>query len=122
MPPRYNSVQNPNRVVQRMHIIIFITAKNFSEAQKISEGLLKKKLIACANIIRGVESFFWWQGKIDKAKEALLIVKTQRRLFSKIVKTVKSLHSYDCPEIIALPILKGSKDYLKWIDDSVSKK
>ena len=102
-----------------MYIIVFITVKNLGEAKRISEGLLKEKLIACANIIRGVESFFWWQGKIDKAKEVLLIVKTQRRLFSKIVKTVKSLHSYDCPEVIALPIVDGSKDYLKWIDNSV---
>jgi len=105
-----------------MHIIVLITAKNLSEAKKISRGLLNKKLIACANIVRGVESFFWWQGKIDQAKEALLIVKTQRRLFPKIVKTIKSLHSYDCPEVIALPIVDGSRDYLKWIDDSVLKK
>jgi len=102
-----------------MYIIVFITAKNTAEAKKISEGLLKKKLIACANIVRGVESFFWWQGRIDKAKEVLLMAKTQRRLFPKIVKTVKSLHSYDCPEVIALPVVAGSQDYLRWINDSV---
>lgn len=102
-----------------MNMVVLITAKNFSEARKISQGLLKEKLIACANITREVHSFFWWQGKIDTAREVLLILKTKRRLFPKIVQVVKSLHSYDCPEVIALPIVDGNKDYLQWIEDSV---
>jgi len=102
-----------------MNIVVFITTKNFDEAKMISQGLLTAKLIACANIVRGVESLFWWRGKIDQAKEVLLVLKTQKRLFPKIVRVVKSSHSYDCPEIIALPIVDGSRDYLKWINDSV---
>jgi len=102
-----------------MNIIIFITASSFAEAQKISEGLLKEKLIACANITREVKSFFWWEGKLDNAEEVLLILKSRRKLLPKIIKTVKSLHSYQVPEIIALPIIGGNKDYLQWVGDSI---
>jgi periplasmic divalent cation tolerance protein len=103
------------------HIVIFVTAKDKVEAQKIAAKLLEAKLIACANILEGVKSMFWWQGKIDEAAETLLVLKTRRALFKKIVAEVKVLHSYETPEVIALPILEGSADYLKWIDTSVAK-
>ncbi len=101
-------------------IVIFVTASSEEEAQKIANGLLQKKLIACANIMSGVKSMFWWQGKIDHANEYLLILKTQRKLFPKVAKTVKSLHSYDVPEIIALPIIEGEEGYLKWLANETS--
>ena len=100
------------------YIVVFITAKDKSEAEKIAQGLLKAKLIACANIIEGIQSLFWWEGKIDSAKEALLVLKTKKALFKKIQSKVKALHSYQTPEIIALPIVSSSEDYLKWIDSS----
>ena len=100
------------------YIIILVTAKNKKEATAIACGLLETKLIACANIIDGVQSFFWWQGKIDSSKEVLLVLKSKKTLFKKISVKVKSLHSYQTPEIIALPLLDGSKDYLNWIDSS----
>ena len=93
--------------------------KNKKEADTISRGLLEAKLIACANTIEGIQSFFWWQDKIDSSKEALLILKTKKTLFKKIVTKVKALHSYQTPEIIAIPIVNGSKDYLGWISFSV---
>ncbi len=102
-----------------MNIVVFITAKDIVEAKKISDQLLEKKLIACANIIEGVQSVFWWQGKIDQAKETLMILKSKQSLFKKIVKTVKAHHSYAVPEVIALPIVDGNPDYLKWIDESI---
>jgi periplasmic divalent cation tolerance protein len=100
------------------YIIVLVTAKDKKEAEKISRGLLEAKLIACANIIEGVQSLFWWQGKIDSSQEVLLVTKTKKILFKKIIALVKSLHSYQTPEIIALPIVAGSKDYLKWIDEN----
>ena len=100
-------------------IIVFVTTKDKKEANKIAHGLLEAKLIACANIIDGVQSLFWWQGKIDSSKEALLVLKTKKNLFKKISVKVKSLHSYQTPEIIALPIADGSKDYLAWINSSI---
>ena len=102
-----------------MGIVVFITAKDLSEAKRISQKLLEEKLIACVNIVEGVKSFFWWQGKIDNAQEVLLILKSQESLFKKIVKTVKSVHSYEVPEVIALPIVEGNPDYLRWIDESL---
>ena len=102
-----------------MYMAVFITAKDRAQAKTISDQLLDKKLIACANIVEGVESVFRWQGKIDQAKETLIILKSKQSLFKEIVKTVKAHHSYEVPEIIALPIVEGNPDYLKWIDESV---
>lgn len=102
-----------------MHIVIFITAKDKKQAGQIAEKLVAEKLVACANIVTGgVQSIFRWEGKVDRAQEVLLILKSRRRNFSAIVKKVKALHSYDVPEIIALPIIDGNKDYLKWITES----
>lgn len=100
------------------YIIVLVTAKDKKEAEKISRGLLEAKLIACANIVAGVQSLFWWQGKIDSSKEVLLILKTKKNLFKKVLAQVKSLHSYQVPEVIALPLVSGSKDYLDWIGSS----
>jgi periplasmic divalent cation tolerance protein len=102
-----------------MNIIILVTTKDKKEATKIARGLLEAKLIACANIVEGIQSLFWWQGKIDSAKEVLLILKTKKILSKKVASKVKLLHSYKTPEIIALPIVDGNKDYLDWIASSV---
>ena len=102
----------------KAYIVVLVTAGSKEEAQKIARGLLEEKLAACVNIIDGVESHFWWQGKIDIVKEALLVIKTKKELFNKLAKKVKSLHSYSVPEIIALPIVTGNTEYLNWINDS----
>ena len=104
-----------------MYIVILVTAKDKIEAQKIASKLVSEKLVACANIIDNVRSIFWWESKVDSANEVLLIFKSKKTLFKKIEKTVKSIHSYSVPEIIALPIIVGEKTYLKWIEDSVKK-
>lgn len=100
-------------------IVILVTANDKAQARRIANGLLKEKLIACANMISGVESLFLWQGKIDHAKETLLILKTKKSAFQRVAVKVKSLHSYQTPEIIAFPITAGEKTYLKWIRESV---
>ena len=100
----------------KSYISIFITAPNKREAKKISSALLERRMIACANIIDGVESHFWWRGKKEKARECLIIAKTKKSHLSKIIKKVKSIHSYEVPEIIALPIIGGYKPYLEWIE------
>lgn len=100
-------------------IVVLVTAKDAAEAEKISGHLLRRKLIACANIVKGVKSLFWWEGKIDSASEVLLVMKSRKAVFSKIVKEVKANHSYQVPEIIALPVVAGQKDYLSWVKESV---
>ena len=102
-----------------MHIVIFITSANKSEARRIAKALLGQKLVACVNIIDKVLSFFWWKKKIDKASEVLMVAKSTSMKLARIVKVVRSLHSYAVPEIIALPIVGGNKDYLDWIDESI---
>ena len=104
------------------HCIVLVTAKDPEEAQRIADALLKEKLVACANIVKDVKSLFWWEGKIDEASETLLVLKTRRALFARVAKTVKMVHSYNVPEIIALPIVSGYNPYLKWIDDSTKQK
>jgi len=101
------------------YIVIFIATSNRKEAEKIANALLAEKLAACVNILDGVHSLFWWQGKIDSSNEALLMVKTKSALLQDIIHRVKELHSYDVPEIIALPIVGGSQKYLSWISESV---
>ncbi|MFC1754170.1 divalent-cation tolerance protein CutA [Thermoproteota archaeon] len=95
-----------------------MTVPTKSKAKAIGNFLISKKLAACVNIIPAVDSLFWWEGKVDKAKELLLMIKTKKKLFTKLVKAVKSKHPYSVPEIIALPIVAGSRDYLNWIDES----
>jgi len=101
------------------YTIIFSTCANKKEAEKIAGALIKKKLVACVNIIDKIESVFWWQGKADRAKEALLVIKSRQSKLDKIIGLVKSLHSYQVPEIIAVPVIGGNKAYLEWIDESV---
>ena len=97
------------------YIVVFVTAPTKKEAQKIANMLLKKKLCACVNMISGVKSLFHWEGKIDSANETLLVIKTKRSSYAKLEKAVKNVHSYSVPEIIALPVIFGSRDYLNWI-------
>ena len=100
-------------------IIIFITAANQKEADKLSRNLVEEKLAACATIVPGVWSRYHWQGKVEHSEELLLIVKTLPRLYKKVEKRVRELHSYTVPEILALPIIEGNPAYLKWIAESV---
>jgi len=102
-----------------MHIVVLITCANKEEAEKIANGLVEGKLAACVNIVAGVNSIFHWQGKLDKAEEILLIAKTQEAKLAAVIDKVKSLHSYEVPEVIALPITGGYAPYLKWIDGSL---
>ena len=97
-------------------IIVLITASSEDEARNIAELLVNGKKAACVNIVPGVDSLFWWEGKIESARESLLLVKTKASLLPEIVELVKRTHSYEVPEIIALPIIAGSEDYLKWLD------
>jgi periplasmic divalent cation tolerance protein len=99
-------------------IVAFITASDEKEAAKIAKALVEAKLAGCVNIIKDIRSIYNWQGKIEDEKEVLMVVKTQKILFDSLVKKVKELHSYTVPEIIALPIIQGSEDYLKWLEEA----
>ncbi len=101
--------------------MVFITISNKEEAERIGNVLLDKRFIACANIIENVDSRFWWKDKKEKAKESLLIAKTKKNLLGKLIKIVQKEHSYDVPEIIAIPIIAGYKPYFNWISEVTRK-
>ncbi len=95
--------------------LVFMTAGTKEEAAKIVRVLLKEKLIACGNIIDSVSSFFWWQDRIEEEEEVLVIMKSRENLFKKLSKKVIELHSYEIPEILAIPVVDGFKPYLNWM-------
>jgi periplasmic divalent cation tolerance protein len=98
------------------YIIIFVTTKDRTEAEQLSQSLLKDRLIACANLVNPIDSFFFWENKIERADECMIIMKSRLDLFKQIVEKVKGLHSYEVPEVLAFPIVDGSKEYLDWMD------
>ncbi len=104
-----------------MRVVILVTCPKKAQARAIARVILRKKLAACVNVIGGVESLFWWQGKIDSAAEVLLVIKSRRSLVPALCAAIKAVHSYTVPEIIALPIVAGERAYLRWIDESVRK-
>jgi periplasmic divalent cation tolerance protein len=101
------------------YILILVTTSSKKEAEKISQALLNQKLIACANIVGPVSSHFHWDGKVEQAEEFLVLMKSRLDLFDAISEQVKALHSYEVPEIVALPIVAGSKTYLEWLGTSL---
>jgi periplasmic divalent cation tolerance protein len=103
-------------------LIVFCTASSIEEADKLAEALVQKKLAACVSRVPQIYSTYWWKGKMERAEESLLIIKTDSKKFDALSKQVKALHSYTVPEILALPIVKGNPDYLAWMRDSLRSK
>lgn len=98
------------------YIIVLVATSSKEEAEKITRHLLDLKLIACGNIVGPISSIFRWSGKIEDVKEYFIVMKSQEELFEKLSSEVEALHSYTVPEILALPIVKGSKNYLNWLE------
>ena len=99
------------------YLVVLVTAGNLEEARRIGDALVSQRKAACVNIVPGIVSLFRWEGKIEDDNESLLLIKTKAELLSEVVETVKSIHSYDVPEIIALPIIGGNEEYLNWIGE-----
>ncbi len=101
-------------------IIVLITASSDIEAARIAEVLVGEHLAACVNIVSGIQSVFFWDEKIQNSRESLLICKSRSGLLQNLISRVKAIHSYSVPEIIALPIVGGSTDYLTWLRESTA--
>jgi periplasmic divalent cation tolerance protein len=97
--------------------LVYITAPNEKEAKRIADVLVSERLAACCNIFK-VDSVYWWKGKIEKAGEYGIFVKTKKSLVEKIIKRVKEIHSYSVPCVVSFDIEKGNKDFLNWIEKS----
>ena len=104
--------------MENEYIIVLITTPNQETSEVIANTLLEKKLAACVNMVGSILSFYNWEGDINRDEEMLLIVKSRAELFeSDLIPAVRAVHPYEVPEILALPILMGSANYLAWIDD-----
>jgi periplasmic divalent cation tolerance protein len=106
----------------KSYIQISTTTETKEQAQTIAQHLVEAKLAACVQITGPTTSIYRWKGKVENAQEWLCLIKTRADLYNKVEAAIKSLHSYETPEIIAVPIIKGSKEYLNWLDDELGNK
>lgn len=100
--------------------IVLVTCGSIREARRIASSVVEKRLAACVNIVPGpVQSIYRWKGKVERAREILMVIKTSVKRLAELEKEIVSLHSYDVPEFIAVPISSGSRKYLAWVNESV---
>lgn len=104
------------------YIQIITTTEKKADAEKISQILVEKKLAGCVQIIGPITSTFWWEEKIDKAEEWLCLIKTNKNLYNELEQAIRSVHPYKVPEILAISVITGSKDYLSWLESVLKKK
>lgn len=102
-----------------LKIIVFCAAPKWDEAERIAQILVEERLAACVNVLPNLRSIYRWEGRIVQDDEFLLLIKTEERLFTDVRDRIKALHSYRVPEIIAIPLVQGSEEYLDWIATSV---
>jgi periplasmic divalent cation tolerance protein len=128
LKPRTHNIQDDARRTSKVtenfkmtgKIIVLVTCGSAKEARKIARVAVEQRLAACVNILANpMQSIYRWKGKVESAEEFLLIIKTTQSRFAKLQAEVKRLHSYDVPEIIALPVVRGDADYFAWISESV---
>lgn len=100
-------------------VVVLVTTPTREEGERIAKELVEDHLAACVNLVPGVRSFFWWGGTIQDEQETLLVIKSREDRFEALAARVRSLHSYTVPEVIALPVVRGSETYLAWIDEVV---
>ncbi len=101
-------------------VVVLVTCKSSAEARRIGGAIVARRLAACANVLPGkIESIYRWKGRVERARETLLILKTTRRRWAKLRDAVRGMHSYEVPEIVAVPILDGLAEYLRWVEESV---
>ncbi len=98
-----------------MNFITILVTCPPTESEKIAKKVLEKHLVACVNVIENIRSFYWWKGNLETDNESLLVMKTKEDHFESLKDVIKATHLYENPEIVALPIIKGTKEYLNWI-------
>ena len=113
-PPCPNSAMAP-----RVHLV-FVTCPTRAAARRLAAALVTRRLAACVNILPGVESIFWWEGKMSRSREALLLLKTTKARLGTLTRAILTLHPYEVPEVIAVPVTAGHGAYLRWVASSVS--
>lgn len=99
--------------------VIEVTTRDKEEAERIAEELLNQRLVACVNIVQRITSLYWWQGKIEKESEALMLIKTKKERLNQVIEKIKELHSYNVPAIISFEIKQANSEYLDYINEEV---
>ncbi|MBA7593799.1 Divalent-cation tolerance protein CutA [subsurface metagenome] len=102
-----------------MFCVVLTTVKNRAEAKRLAERIVSEKLAACVSAVPNVTSVYRWRGKVERAREVLVVVKTSMKKLDRLIPRIKELHSYEVPEILALRIERGLPEYLKWISESL---
>jgi len=102
-------------------IVILSTCESREEAGRIARHLVERRVAACVNILEGARSIYWWQGQVEEGSEALLVIKSSRDLFDRVREELLRMHSYQTPEVIALPVIAGSEAYLEWMARELQK-
>jgi periplasmic divalent cation tolerance protein len=100
-------------------IVVLTTCANEKEAEKLARALLDDRLAACVNVIPRMRSLYHWKGTIESADECLLLIKSSRELFEPLSTALRKLHSYEVPELLALPVVDGEPNYLNWLESSI---
>ena len=100
---------------QSQVLVVLVTCPSPAAARRIARALISRRLAACVNVVPGLTSFFWWAGKLARARETLLIIKVPARAFQPLTRAILSLHPYEVPEIVALPVTAGHGAYLRWV-------
>jgi len=103
------------------YIQVFTTTEKKEDAEKIAKALVEKRLAGCIQIVGPIASTYWWNGNVETAEEWLCFIKSKKALYEKLEKAIKEIHPYETPEIIALPIVSGSKSYLEWLNNELKK-
>ena len=104
--------------VRSKHVVVMVTAPNLRTARKLAGKALEARVAACANLVPGIESHYWWQKKLERSSEVLIVFKTRSGLANRLERVVLEHHPYDTPEVIFLPVQGGNQQYLNWIDSS----
>jgi periplasmic divalent cation tolerance protein len=97
-------------------IVVFSTCESYQEAEKIATSLVEKRLAACVNLIPGIESIYHWRGAMERSKEFLLVIKSSRELLRDLQAELSRMHSYETPEVLAVPVVDGAEEYLNWME------
>jgi periplasmic divalent cation tolerance protein len=103
------------------HVQVISTTENKKDAERIAEFLVEKRLAACVQIFGPIASVYWWEGRVEKADEWFCLIKTTGALYENLESAIRKIHPYKVPEILAIPVVAGSKDYLSWLDGVVKK-